>query len=207
MSARQPSPRYFELLEQYRDAHENGLLVQGEREPNVFTGKSLKPHIRRILALLEGRGVQTLLDYGCGKAQYHSAREFELDGETIPSLKAFWGVENVALFDPGVEAYSELPAGEFDAVISTDVLEHVDEQDVDFVLDQIFSKARKIVYMNISTRPAAKSLPNGENAHVTVRPPEWWKARIEAATAGREVAFYCALEDGGPTIEEFRKGC
>ncbi|KCZ85705.1 hypothetical protein HAD_08470 [Hyphomonas adhaerens MHS-3] len=207
MSAHQPSPRYFELLEQYRDAHENGLLVQGERQPNVFTGKSLKPHIRVISDLLHACDARTLLDYGCGKAVFHKAEQFDLDGETISSLKEFWGLEKVTLFDPGVEAHSQLADGPFDAVISTDVLEHVDEQDVDFVLDQIFSRALKVVYMNISTRPAAKCLPNGENAHVTVRPPEWWKARIEAIAAGRGVAFYCALEDGGQTIEVFRNGC
>ena len=44
--------------------------------------------------------------------------------------------------------------------------------------------AKRFVYMNVASYPAKKILPNGWNAHVTIKPPEWWRPRIEAAAAG-----------------------
>ena len=42
------------------------------------------------------------------------------------------------------------------------------------IVAEIFSYARRFVYVNVACYPAEKRLPNGENAHCTVRPPEWW---------------------------------
>lgn len=207
MSERMPSKRYQELVAVYRDAHENGLTWGGKFEPKVFLGYSLLPHVQPIRDLLLAAGARTLLDYGCGKASLYKAETFDLDGETIHGLQAYWGLDAVSLFDPGVAAYSDLPDGPFDAVISTDVLEHVDEADIDYVLEDIFSRARKMVYMNISVRPAAKNLPNGENAHATVQPPEWWKPKLEAAAANYGVAYCCAFEGGAQMMEVVRSGC
>ena len=36
--------------------------------------------------------------------------------------------------------------------------------------------------LNIACYPAAAMLPNGENAHITVRDPLWWKGVIDVAS-------------------------
>jgi hypothetical protein len=69
-------------------------------------------------------------------------------------------------------------------VVSTDVLEHIPEEDVDWVLKDCFSFAKKFIYMNIASYPARKILPNGWNAHVTIESPDWWRQRILKAAAG-----------------------
>jgi hypothetical protein len=69
-------------------------------------------------------------------------------------------------------------------VISTDALEHCPEQDMPWILEEIFAAARRFVYANVASYPAVKLLPNGENAHSTQRPANWWSALV-SEVAGR----------------------
>jgi hypothetical protein len=63
-------------------------------------------------------------------------------------------------------------------VICSDVLEHVPEQLVDNVIEELFGYARLFVWMSICCRQAKKHFPDGTNLHVTVQPEAWWIARI-----------------------------
>jgi hypothetical protein len=53
--------------------------------------------------------------------------------------------------------------------------------------------ARKFVFANIASYPAAKILPNGENAHCTIRPVEWW-SQIIAPIAARHPGLVTRFE-------------
>ena len=83
------------------------------------------------------------------------------------------------LYDPAVDEFSAKPRGKFDGVICTDVAEHVPEDEVDVFLSDVFSHARKFVFITICTRPAKKLLPDGRNCHLTVKPATWWLRTIE----------------------------
>lgn len=132
-----------------------------------FAGLSVLPHVDRIHSLIRQTKSRTLLDYGSGKgAQYTTHRVHEL-----------WAIMPT-LYDIGIQAYSKKPYGEFDGVICTDVLEHIDEPDLDGLVDEIFGYARKFVFLAITCRPAKKLLPDGRNAHLTVEPPDWWRAKL-----------------------------
>ena len=48
------------------------------------------------------------------------------------------------------------------------------------ILTEIFENATRCVVLNIACYPAAALLPNGENAHITVRHPHWWKGMVDA---------------------------
>ena len=48
-------------------------------------------------------------------------------------------------------------------------------------IDNIFSFAKKLVIINVACYPARALLPNGENAHITVRHPIWWKSQVDFA--------------------------
>ena len=47
------------------------------------------------------------------------------------------------------------------------------------VLRDIFSHAKKLVILNVACYEANALLPNGENAHITVRSPHWWKGALD----------------------------
>lgn len=120
-----------------------------------------------------------LLDYGSGKGyQYLSRRIHEEWGGSLPYC-----------YDPGVFHFSKRPKGRFDGIICTDVMEHLEEQDVLDVLADLRAYATKpaFLYMTICCRKAWKKFDDGSNLHKTIKPPEWWEPLIKHAFKGSEV--------------------
>lgn len=147
-------------IEQYKIMHQ---------EEERYPGESLRQHAKSISDLINKYDAKTLLDYGCGKG-------FQYTQEHVH--KTFFNGIMPSLYDPGVPSHDVIPEGKFDGVISTDVMEHIPEYELDEVFKQIYSKADKFVYLGICTIPAVARLPNGENAHCTVKPIEWWVEKI-----------------------------
>lgn len=58
------------------------------------------------------------------------------------------------------------------------MLEHCPEEDIPWILDELFSLANKFVYANVACFPARKRLPSGGNAHCTVKPVSWWADQL-----------------------------
>jgi hypothetical protein len=135
----------------------------------VYHGSCLINFIEDIGKLVQNTKSETLLDYGSGKgAQYFIEKLHE---------KHFCNIMPT-LYDIGILEYSKLPSGTFDGVFSTDVLEHIPEDELDSVLEYIFNVANKFVYLAICTIEAPDLLPNGEQAHVTIKPFDWWIKKI-----------------------------
>jgi hypothetical protein len=193
-SRERPSPRYRALVALYRQMHVEGEKTLGMPSERTFAGGSLLPHVAEIKKLIDETAARSLLDYGAGKGQQYASRELELpDGTRIESLTAYWRVRDVAKYDPGYEPFARLPGGTFDGVICTDVLEHCPVEDIPWIVEEVFGFARRFVYANIASFPAIKALPNGENAHCTVRPPEWWAGLLHAVAHKHPGIRYRAL--------------
>lgn len=174
-SRENPSPRYVDLLAQYKDLHENGDPINHVPAETIFDGKSLLPQVMTIKNVIEKNSIKSLLDYGCGKAMEYGQFTAEApDGTPIQGLDKFWGITDITLYDPAVEAYSALPEGRFEAVISTDVLEHCPEEDLEWIVSEIFDYSKVCVYCTVALYPAGKNLPNGGNVHVTLKDAGWW---------------------------------
>ncbi len=174
-----PSQRFNELLALHGDAHRIGdahRLGDG--------GTSLREHLAPIAALAVQHRAGTILDYRPGKAQLYDAdpdAPAEARRKTMPA----WGGVKITCFDPGYEPCSGPIEDAYDGVICADVLEHVADDDVPWMLDELFGHARRFVYAVVACFPARKTLPNGANAHVTLQPPEWWCEQFEAASRRR----------------------
>jgi hypothetical protein len=125
------------------------------------TGLRLKPF---ILPLILDLKANQILDFGCGK------------GALGTSLME--GGLNVTLFDPFVEAYNQKPCGEYDIVLNTDVLEHIPEDVLPSVLEEIAGYSKNAVFV-ISLTFADHILANGDNAHCTIRSRDWWRKKLE----------------------------
>jgi hypothetical protein len=170
-----PSARYRELLELYRRLHREGERFIGLEPDSTYPGVNLMPHIRRIKALIDETGAKTILDYGCGKGYQYDPQPVRIEGVgTWDSVPDYWDVDEVRCYDPCYERYSRRPEEQFDGVVSTDVLEHCPVEDLPWIVEEIFSYARRFVFASIACYPAKSRLPNGENAHCTVQPPDWW---------------------------------
>ena len=171
-----PSHRYVELLSQYEQLHREGERRLNLPAQETFPGVSLLPHVQRIKARIDQSGARSVLDYGCGKGlQYTAIFQAEDDPNDMFTITGLWGLEQLYCYDPCYAPFSRLPNGRFDGVICTDVLEHCSEADMAWIVDELFSYATAFLYANIACYPAGKTLPNGENAHCTIQPPEWWR--------------------------------
>jgi len=187
-----PSPRYRRLLEQYRYMHEHGETRMGIPPERTFNGQSLPKEAPRIKRLIQATASQSILDYGSGKGQQYELRRM-VDPETqvdYPDIKSYWGVSEIRCFDPGYRPFSELPTGTFDGVVCTDVLEHCPEDDIPWILDELFAYATRFVFANVACFPARKRLPSGGNAHCTIKPVRWWEEQIARAARLRPGVLY-----------------
>lgn len=174
-SREHPSPRYRELLAQYRSMHTEGEKQSGLPAEQTFPGKSLAPQATRIKRLIEASAAANILDYGSGKGrQYLPHALVGKEVERFDTIQDYWNVDFIQCYDPGYEPYCTLPAGQFDGVVCTDVLEHCPEEDLPWIIGELFAYARTFVFVSVAVYPAGKRLPNGENAHATVRDAAWW---------------------------------
>lgn len=104
---------------------------------------------------------ESCLDYGCGKGGLKRA---------LPDL-------DIREYDPCVAGKETLPEAA-DLVLCTDVLEHVEPDFLEEVLDHIKSVTRKYVMLAPSMVPAEKTLPDGRNAHLIIKPAAWWRQKF-----------------------------
>lgn len=145
------------------------LYLEHHSNPsNNYTGDSLQIHYDSIQNLITEKKCKTALDYGCGSAS----------GYINDRIHLKWGLEDMGLYDPGVPQFGVLPGKKYDLVICTDVLEHVPEEEISDTLNEIFSISKKCCFINIAMYPAGTFLPNGENAHCTLKPIDWWRVKM-----------------------------
>ena len=174
-SRTQPSKDYVELLEEYKDLH---------KDPKYFNGICLVTHLNTVGNIMLKEGAKSLLDYGCGKGiLYHETkcRTMKLNekGQALGRpLQKIFNLDYYALYDPAYPEHNKLPKGKYDAVICTDVIEHIDEKDVDWILEEIFSYARKFVLLTIACYKALKTFKDGRNVHVNVKPQKYWQEKL-----------------------------
>lgn len=154
------------LIGQYQRLHQ---------EAHAFRGKMVPVLVNRVMALVKEHGAKTLLDYGCGKAQHYD----------VEKVHRPWGIKPTC-YDPAYPPYSKKPETSFDGVICNDVAEHIPEQHVDWFLADVLSYAEKFALMCIFTEKAKAVLPDGRNAHLTIKSAEWWNRRIFNLLGGFE---------------------
>ena len=82
-----------------------------------------------------------------------------------------------------------------DCVVCVDVLEHIYIADIPNVVNELFSLSNNLLIINIACYKAAAILPNGENAHITIRNPIWWKGVFDTVAINYkdiEVMLICS---------------
>ena len=193
-SRQNPSPEYLRLSALYRELHSSGHI--DNKGTDIYPGRSLWPHIGFIKALIERYGIKSILDYGAGKGkQYTNLWVKPAKGKIYSSVEEYWQAK-VICYDAGNSAFNTWPEGSFDAVISTDVLEHCSREDLGWIIGEMFEKAEKLVFANIACYPAKAILPNGENAHATIEKPAWWEELIIAVASNYPgVDFFFLTEE------------
>jgi len=176
-----PSRRFNQMVEQYQIMHEQGEKALGLSADETFDGHSLAKHDDEIARLVKETSARSILDYGCGKGLLYQPYPSEPEEGRYKSYPK-WPDVKVTCYDPGYEPFAAPFEGKFDGVISTDVLEHIPEEDIGWILNEMFAAAEKFVYVVAACYPARKTLPDGTNAHCTLQSPEWWRGQLELAS-------------------------
>lgn len=118
-----------------------------------------------VANLIKTEGHMTVLDYGCGKGTLKPC----LTAAELPCL--------VAEYDPAIEGKDAEPEPA-ELVVCTDVLEHIEPAHLNAVLRHLASKTQRKLFCNISIQASTKTLADGRNAHLIIKPAEWWRDRL-----------------------------
>jgi len=122
------------------------------------TGPAVMEVVRKI-------GAESVLDYGAGKGHL---------GEYL-FTHGFTG--DYRPYDPAIPIWADAPQPS-DLVACCDVLEHIEPDCLEAVLLDLRRVTRKAGLFLVNLREAKKTLPDGRNAHLIVKPAEWWRERI-----------------------------
>ena len=163
-----------QLIELYRKMAVEGFnRTDGKYESEAYNKFQLIKFKDLILPYFEKYSIKTVLDYGSGGSDWEKAG---FDQNNNDSAKDFFSLETISIYEParGIDQRKKS-----DCVVCCDVLEHIFILDVPTVLRDICSYAKGLVVLNIACYEAHALLPNGENAHISIRDPMWWKGTLD----------------------------
>lgn len=141
------------LIDQYKAIHSEKIYGN----TSVKNLRFIRPDIK----LLRPKSV---IDYGCGQSPL------------VERLALSYKIEKNR-YDPAIEEYSSKPEKISDLLLNVDVLEHIEEHDLDSVLAEMRSLCKNAMII-VDLKEAELLLDDGRNAHVTIRPADWWEAKI-----------------------------
>lgn len=138
----------------------------------------------------------TLLDYGAG------------NGDMVDAMNDIFKICTADGYDPFHDRWAgKEDVAVHDIVLCTDVMEHVEEQCVENTIRWIANHSRYGAMFVICVEQAFKHLPNGQNAHVTIKNAYWWRQKLEERfkigefmDGGRAVVIMCQKRDAEELI-------
>jgi hypothetical protein len=122
-------------------------------------------HAPNIIEILKNNNLKSICDYGAGKMNLKKAMHEN-------------GYKNFEYFpyDPVFPEYGKPSMSEL--VCCIDVMEHIEEEFIENVLNEIRDITINLAYFSIATTPAKKILSDGRNAHITLKPERWWLIKL-----------------------------
>ncbi len=102
----------------------------------------------------------SLLDFGAGK------------GKVSAALQAAYPDVAVTSYEP---ARGDVLPDAVDMTFSKDVLEHIEPDQLEFVLYDLHQRTATVHYHLIACHKAHHYLPDGRNCHLIVETPDWWQ--------------------------------
>ena len=156
-------------------AKEGYNRTDGSFVKNVYSDAEPLKFADQLEKIIGYFNAKTALDYGSGGSDLNKTKLS--NGEKFIN---YIGLNKIHSFEP---ARSKRNKRKSDIVLCFDVLEHIFINDVPWVINDLFKHANKCVVINVACYNAAALLPNGENAHITVRPPSWWLGQIECISS------------------------
>jgi hypothetical protein len=141
------------LIEQYKKIHSK----------KTYGNTSVK-NLRFIRPDIKILHPESVIDYGCGQSPL--LEELSLGYEIVKNR-----------YDPAIPEFSKKPDIISDLLLNVDVLEHIEEEDLDIILAEMRSLCKNALII-VDLKEAELLLEDGRNAHVTIKPAQWWEEKI-----------------------------
>jgi mitochondrial fission protein ELM1 len=142
----------------------------------------------RAVELIAGNPADRVLEIGLGRA----ATPVE-----VRQLLQKARFQHLDLADPA-HRWPDEPVG---AVLATNLLDHVPSEDLPWLLDELFARARGWLYLAVTAEPPAFGTEQGGDVHCGRRTPDWWRTHVaEAASRRPQVSWH--LDVGEPPALE-----
>lgn len=149
-------------------------------------GDDCKNYHNQIRVLMDKYQAKTVLDYGCGKGrQYQNLVPYGLPNDIVTEPMTFQTRINAASvykFDPCISEFEIEPVGQtFDAVICTQVLGSIPDDDVSWLAEKFQNYATKFVFIGLHnpTKPVKrKKLMYDPNLVTYPRNIEWYQEKF-----------------------------
>jgi len=145
---------------------EQYLKEQKKLHENPNYGSASLNHVNIISKIIDDTGIKTLSDFGAGKKRLYEGLTKSGHSKQIQYYP----------YDPVYPEYGDPKLAELVTVI--DVMEHIEEEYLEPVLDQIMQITQRLCYFSITTVPAKKILSDGRNAHLIQKSARWWLPKI-----------------------------
>ncbi|MCZ6500105.1 MAG: ELM1/GtrOC1 family putative glycosyltransferase [Gammaproteobacteria bacterium] len=124
-----------------------------------------------LAKLLEECSVHTVLDCQISAASRGSILGF-------PAV-AKAGIEQLVEFDPTAHLGDAVSSERVDATVCFATLDFVPDEDIPWLLKQLFGRTRRLVYCEVSNKTESQYLSNGMTLNRRNRPVEWWQYQFE----------------------------
>lgn len=127
--------------------------------------------------LISNYNFKTVLDAGCGSGdvvKYLISKGYEAKGIELSNsvLKDYANdLYKKRIVQQGSLTKLPFKDNEFDVVFSSEVLEHINEEDIPLVVSELFRVCKKVIFLTISLRPSS----NFNKYHINLKPRLWWE--------------------------------
>lgn len=128
-----------------------------------------------VLEVMREFGCATMLDYGCGQGSLVRTLQ-ALPTHLVQSKQQ---VCDLYEYDPAIPGKDAPPTQRFDLVVCTDVLEHIESTKIDAVMRHLSDLTARALFAVVSLVPTAKTLSDGQQAHILLRSVDWWKYQFD----------------------------
>ncbi len=158
---------YTEFVAQMRAARRGG------QSPALDT-RFASPPLSGLGELLAQADAKSILEFTLADAR----------NEAIESRVGKYPGATLTTFDPTATSAEgmDVPFGPFDAVISTTGLDLLSNEDLPWVLDQLFDRATAAVFITVDDTARTVHVSDGTTILIRPRGFAWWRAQMEAAS-------------------------
>jgi len=137
------------------------LKLQQKLHENLNYGTASIKQAPLVKQIFKKNNFLSISDYGAGKKNLQKA----LFNIGLINFKYF-------PFDPAFPEYGNPEPA--DLVCCIDVLEHIEPEYLDNVMADLKNIIINAGFFTIATIPARKTLADGRNAHLIIKPTNWW---------------------------------